>query len=94
MGHPTLIGDMAQFRLKETIETNILMWTNSHFPAAMRSLNHSTRAKAIEIANQLVEQGQPNQQCVVAVSIKEARQWARCGRVDTDVLINQIRPFA
>ena len=70
------------------------MWTPTHFPAAMRSLNHSTRAKAIEIANQLLEQGQLDQQRVVAVSVDEARRWARCSHVETEVVANQIRPFA
>ena len=53
------------------------MWSITHFPAAMRSLNPSTRAKAIEIANQLIEQGQLDKQFVVPMSIDEARQWAR-----------------
>jgi len=70
------------------------MWTTSHFPAAMRSLNVSTRAKAIEIANQLLEQGQLDQQRIVVKSVDEARRWARCGRADNDVLANQTRPFA
>ena len=70
------------------------MWTTSHFPAAMRSLNPSTRVKAIEIANQLVEQGQLNQQQAIALSIDEARRWARCARVETDATSTQMRPFA
>jgi uncharacterized protein YdaT len=60
----------------------------------MRSLNHSTRAKAIEIANQLLEQGQLDQQHIVAISVDEARRWARFGRVEAEVMTNQIRPFA
>lgn len=54
-----------------------MMWTPTHFPAAMRSLNPSTRAKAIEIANQLLEQSALNKQQVVALSVDEARRWAR-----------------
>ena len=54
------------------------MWSTTHFPAAMRSLNPSTRAKAIEIANQLTEMGKVDKHCVVTLSIDEARQWARC----------------
>jgi uncharacterized protein YdaT len=53
------------------------MWTPTHFPAAMRSLNPSTREKAIEIANQLLEQGQLDKQLVIATSVEQARQWAR-----------------
>ena len=54
------------------------MWSITHFPSAMRSLNPSTRAKAIEIANQLLEQGRLDKQHVVTVSVSEARRWARC----------------
>lgn len=56
------------------------MWSISHFPSAMRSLTPSTRAKAIEIANQLLEQGRLDKQRVVTVSVSEARRWARCER--------------
>ncbi|WP_246202337.1 DUF2188 domain-containing protein [Spirosoma agri] len=57
--------------------TNTPMWTPTHFPAAMRSLSPSTRAKAIEIANRLLEQGALDKQRVIAFSVSEARQWAR-----------------
>ncbi|WP_461109311.1 hypothetical protein [Spirosoma koreense] len=45
----------------------------------MRSLNPSTRAKAIEIANQLLEQGRFDKQHVVSMSVDAARRWARSG---------------
>jgi uncharacterized protein YdaT len=70
------------------------MWTISHFPAAMRSLNPSTRLKAIEIANQLLDKGHLDKQRVIAISIDEARRWARCEQPESDVLLNQMRPFA
>lgn len=57
------------------------MWTDTHFPAAMRSLNSSTRAKAIEIANQLLAQGHTDNTAVVSQSVADARQWSRCNRV-------------
>ena len=69
------------------------MWTTSRFPAAMRSLNPTTRLKAIEIANQLLEKEHVDKQRVIAISIDEARQWARCGRMESDVLLNQMRSF-
>ncbi|WP_461052710.1 DUF2188 domain-containing protein [Spirosoma arcticum] len=69
------------------------MWTTSHFPAAMRSLNPSTRLKAIEIANQLLEKGHVDKQRIISTSIDEARRWARCEHADSDVLLNQMRPF-
>ncbi|UFH56485.1 DUF2188 domain-containing protein [Spirosoma sp. KNUC1025] len=56
------------------------MWSVTHFPSAMRSLNPSTRAKAIEIANQLLEQGRLDKQHVISVSVNEARRWARSGQ--------------
>lgn len=54
-----------------------MMWTNTHFPAAMRSLNTSTRAKAIEIANCLLAQGQLDKSTLITYSVEEARRWAR-----------------
>ena len=57
------------------------MWSTNHFPSAMRSLNPTTRAKAIEIANQLLEQGEVDKQHVVSFSVDEARRWARCQQV-------------
>ncbi len=68
-------------------------WTTSHFPASMRSLNYSTRARAIEIANQLLEQGQLSPQRIISVSIDEARRWARCSRTEPDTVTTQMRPF-
>ena len=70
------------------------MWTTTHFPAAMRSLSPSTRAKAIEIANQLLEQGQLDIQRTVAISIDEARRWARCVSAERTRLIMKVRPYA
>lgn len=74
--------------------TPVAMWTTSHFPAAMRSLNPSTRVKAIELANLLLEKGQSDKYYIVSTSIEEARRWARCARVESDTLASQTRPFA
>ena len=57
--------------------TNTDMWNDTHFPSAMRSLSPSTRQKAIEIANQLITQGDLSKQQAVVVSIEEARRIAR-----------------
>jgi uncharacterized protein YdaT len=70
------------------------MWSTTHFPAAMRSLNPSTRAKAIEIANQLLEQGQLDKHRIVAISVDEARQWARLGSSEREWPMANMRPFA
>jgi uncharacterized protein YoaH (UPF0181 family) len=56
---------------------NTMIWNDTHFPAAMRSLNPSTRQKAIEIANRLVAQGELSKQQAITASIAEARRIAR-----------------
>lgn len=60
----------------------------------MRSLNPGTRAKAIEIANQLLEQGQLDHKVIIAVSVDEARRWARNARSESDSLLNSVRTYA
>ena len=70
------------------------MWSVTHFPAAMRSLNPSTRAKAIEIANQMLEQGQFDKQNIVSMSIDEARRWARCERPNQEWISGPARMYA
>lgn len=54
------------------------MWSPTHFPSAMRSLNSSTRVRAIEIANELLASGRTDKQQVVVASIDQARTWMRC----------------
>lgn len=61
-----------------------MTWSATHFPAAMRSLSPTTRAKAIEIANELSSQGILAKQEIIAISIEEARKWARRGYMDTE----------
>ena len=70
------------------------MWSTSHFPAAMRSLNPTTRAKAIEIANNLLEQGQIDNHQVIATSIDEARRWARLGSAKSEWMPISVGTFA
>ncbi|GAB3774466.1 hypothetical protein GCM10028818_17330 [Spirosoma horti] len=70
------------------------MWSTTHFPAAMRSLNPTTRAKAIEIANRLLEQGQLDNHRVVAMSIDEARRWARLGSTEPGWPVASVANFA
>ncbi len=59
-----------------------MMWTNTHFPSAMRSLTPTTRAKAIEIANDLLIRGDMDKQQIISYSINEARRWARYSQPD------------
>ncbi len=61
-----------------------MMWNDTHFPAAMRSLNASTRRKAIELANRLMAQGDVSRQEAITLSIAEARRLARQSAVPND----------
>ncbi|RRB00779.1 hypothetical protein EHT25_21520 [Larkinella rosea] len=54
-----------------------MVWNQTRFPAAMRSLTPSVRAKAIEIANTLLAKGAPDSKEVISTSIFEARAWSR-----------------
>lgn len=53
------------------------MWSATHFPSAMRSLNPTTRAKAIEIANGLLDCGYTDKQEIITSSVDQARAWMR-----------------
>ncbi|WP_138993135.1 hypothetical protein [Larkinella sp. C7] len=53
-----------------------MTWNSIRFPAAMRSLNPSTRAMAIEIANNLINQKGMNKQQAISISILIARKWS------------------
>lgn len=70
------------------------MWSITRFPSAMRSLNSKTRAKAVEIANQLIEQGEHDKKVVVMASIDEARRWARLECTRTNWPAISARPYA
>jgi uncharacterized protein YdaT len=50
-------------------------WTEQRFPTAMRHLPEAVRAKAIEIANALLEEGMPEGQAI-RIAIAKAREWA------------------
>ncbi|WP_128544626.1 hypothetical protein [Larkinella soli] len=66
-----------------------MIWSQTHFPAAMRSLTPSVRAKAIEIANSLLEQGGLDKHDVILTSICEARSWARRRITEADGMRSQ-----
>jgi len=51
-------------------------WTPERYPPAMRNLDDATRAKAIEIANALLEEGHDEGFCI-RVAISRAHAWAR-----------------
>ena len=63
--------------------TTSMNWTPTHFPAAMRSLSPSIRAKAIDLANMMMANGNVNRQEAIQFSIDEARRQARASFPDT-----------
>jgi uncharacterized protein YdaT len=50
-------------------------WSADNFPASMKNLTPLVRAKAIEIANALLEAGRPEGQAI-RIGIARAKQWA------------------
>ncbi len=60
----------------------------------MRSLNPSTRAKAIELANLMMARGDMDRQEVVQASIREARRQARASFPDAANTANYSFPQA
>jgi uncharacterized protein YdaT len=51
-------------------------WSEQRYPPAMANLPPIVRAKAIEIANALLEEGHDEGFCI-RVAIARAQQWAR-----------------
>ena len=50
-------------------------WNAAYYPASMKNLPPAVRAKAIEIANALLEGGRPEGQAI-RIGIARAKQWA------------------
>jgi uncharacterized protein YdaT len=50
-------------------------WNARYYPVSMKNLPPLVRAKAIEIANALLEDGRPEGQAI-RIGISRARQWA------------------
>ena len=50
-------------------------WTESDFPASMRHLSAVTRAKAIDIANALLDEGMDEGRAI-RIAMARAEQWA------------------
>jgi len=50
-------------------------WNAERYPASMKNLPPPVRAKAIEIANALLEAGRPEGQAI-RIAIARAKQWA------------------
>jgi uncharacterized protein YdaT len=55
-------------------------WNGAYYPASMKNLPPAVRAKAIEIANALLEAGRPEGQAI-RIGIAQAKRWSgRCPR--------------
>jgi uncharacterized protein YdaT len=50
-------------------------WNAVYYPVSMKNLPPAVRAKAIEIANALLEAGRPEGQAI-RIGIARAKQWA------------------
>lgn len=53
-------------------------WNETYYPASMKNLPPEVRAKAIEIANALLEAGRPEGQAI-RIGIAQAKRWAFAG---------------
>jgi uncharacterized protein YdaT len=51
-------------------------WSGTFYPVSMKNLPPRVRAKAIEIANALLESGHPEGQAI-RIAIARAKAWAR-----------------
>lgn len=50
-------------------------WSAAHFPVSMKNLPPRVRLKAIEVANALLETGQPEGRAI-RIAIAQAKRWA------------------
>ncbi len=56
-------------------------WNAAYYPRSMNHLSPLVRAKAIEIANALLEQGNEEGKAI-RIGIAQAKRWARAHSVD------------
>ena len=56
-------------------------WNDSHFPQAMAHMAPPARAKAVSIANALLEQGYDEGRAI-RIAIAQAKRWAAAHRSD------------
>jgi uncharacterized protein YdaT len=54
---------------------SIMPWDQERYPASMRRLDPQVRAKAVEIANALLEEGYDEGRAI-RIAIAKAREWA------------------
>ena len=51
-------------------------WDTNNYPDSMNNLDESTRNKAVEIANALLEEGM-NKGKAIAIATKKAKEWKK-----------------
>lgn len=65
-------------------------WTTKDYPASMKNLEETTRNKAIEIANALLEDGYEEGRAI-PIAISQAKKWAESGASDhTDGVLHVV----
>ncbi|MBS4537238.1 DUF2188 domain-containing protein [Clostridium sp. D2Q-11] len=50
-------------------------WTNNDYPSSMKNLDKKVRSKAIEVANELVEEGY-EEDGAIPIAIDRAKEWS------------------
>ena len=61
--------------ISKVLKPMIMKWTSKNFPLEMEGLEPRVREKAIEIANQLKQQGTVRELSIVEEAIKQAMEW-------------------
>lgn len=49
-------------------------WTLNDYPPSMKNLNHTTKKKAIDIANSMIDDGYHEEQAI-PIAIEQAKKW-------------------
>lgn len=66
---------LLRVRSRSDEEHALMPWNENHFPRSMANLTPRVRAKAIEIANALLEQGYEEGKAI-RIAIAQAKHWA------------------
>ncbi|WP_010529303.1 DUF2188 domain-containing protein [Lentibacillus jeotgali] len=53
-----------------------MTWTMNDYPSSMKNLNYTTRKKAIDIANSMVDEGYDEGRAI-PIAMEQAREWAQ-----------------
>lgn len=58
----------------KTIGGNFMPWTINDYPSSMKNLKETTKKKAIDIANSMVDEGY-NEDRAIPIAIEQAKEW-------------------